>query len=72
MAVILLSTLLNAAYFVPVIYAAWFRPTDDDIHHAEAPLAIVIALMITAGLTLLLFLFPGMPLGLAQAIPGGD
>ncbi len=70
LAVITLSTLLNAAYFTPIIYAAWFKPAVDDSRHGEAPVAIVLALSLTALLTLLLFFLPDLPLALAQAIPG--
>jgi len=68
--VIILSTLLNTAYFVPIIYAAWFKQPVDDVQHGEAPVAIVLALSITATLTLLLFFLPDLPLALAKAIPG--
>lgn len=70
MLVIIISTLLNTAYFVPIIYAAWFKPPVDDAQHGEAPEAIVLALSITATLTLLLFFVPDIPLSLAEAIPG--
>lgn len=68
--VIILSTLLNAAYFMPIIYAAFFKaPAPGDEHeHGEAPLPIVIALSLTAAATLLLFLFPEVPFELAQSI----
>ncbi len=49
-------------------------PTSDhgDSHgHGEAPLPVVVALSATAGLTLLLFFFPGVPLALAHAFTGG-
>ncbi len=69
-AVIILSTLLNAAYFMPIIYAAFFKapaPGDQQVH-GEAPLPIVLALSVTAAATLILFLFPEVPFALAQAI----
>lgn len=63
--VIVLSTLLNAAYFLPIIHAAFFRKeatayTDEKVRpeHQEAPWPMVLALLSTASLTLLLFLFP--------------
>ncbi|MFM1891305.1 MAG: hypothetical protein RLZ44_382 [Pseudomonadota bacterium] len=67
--VIVVSTLLNAAYFMPIVYAAFFKEPEAETAHAphgEAPLPIVLALSATAALTLLLFLFPGVPLALAQ------
>lgn len=71
-AVIALSTLLNAAYFVPIVYAAFFRPEDRPPKrtHGEAPLPIVIALMLSAALTLLLFVFPDRGLDLARVLAG--
>ena len=66
--VVILSTLLNAAYFVPIIYAAWFRKPASTGTHGEAPLPIVLAVSMTALLTLLLFLYPDIPLQLARGL----
>ena len=71
LAVVLLSTLLNAAYFLPIVYRAFFRPLSDEAQHhphGEAPLPIVIALTFTAAGTLALFFFPDVPLALAQQL----
>lgn len=71
--VIIASTLLNAAYFIPIIYAAWFKQEQqgsDAPTHGEAPKPIVFALMTTASLTILLFIFPEVPLQLANALTG--
>lgn len=68
--VLTLSTLLNAAYFLPIVHAAFFRrlPAAPDGHgHGEAPALVVAPLVLTAGATLVLFLFPELPLGLARA-----
>jgi len=75
-AVILVSTLLNAAYFFPIVYAAFFRAAPDHSHeghqtHGEAPFPIVAGLTVSAGMTILLFLFPTVPLRLAQQLVGG-
>lgn len=71
-AVIIASTVLNAGYFLPIVYRAFFRPEDphyaEHHDHGEAPLPIVIAIVITASLTVLMFLFPGLPLGLSEAM----
>jgi multicomponent Na+:H+ antiporter subunit D len=74
-AVIFASTLLNAAYFVPIVYKAFFRGEDQPAHghhaeHGEAPLSIVIALTLTAGLTVALFLYPQPALELGHAMVG--
>ncbi|MHB8950892.1 MAG: proton-conducting transporter transmembrane domain-containing protein, partial [Rhodoferax sp.] len=67
--VILVSTLLNAGYFLPIVYRAFFVAPAADPHghpHGEAPLLMVIALTATAAGTVLLFFFPGVPLELAR------
>lgn len=77
-AVIVVSTLLNAAYFLPIVYSAFFR--DEDAHHdekhahandhGEAPFSIVIALCVTASMTIILFFLPDIPLELARQMMG--
>jgi len=68
-AVILLSTLLNAGYFIPVVYRAFFMTdASGQTEHGEAPLPMVCTLTLTALLTIGLFLFPGIPYELAQMI----
>ncbi len=71
--VIILSTLLNAAYFLPIVYAAFFKKEDHkpEHEHGEAPWPVVAALALTALGTVVLFFFPDVPLGLAWALVGG-
>jgi multicomponent Na+:H+ antiporter subunit D len=79
-AIIVASTLLNAGYFLPIVYSAFFKPAENsvgaqhapEIHekHGEAPLPIVLALAITATGTVLLFFFPGTLLELARQLIG--
>jgi multicomponent Na+:H+ antiporter subunit D len=59
LATIILSTALNAAYFLPIVYMAWFGKdaTPAGKEHGEAPFAVVLALAITAALTLALFIY---------------
>ena len=59
LATIIASTALNAAYFLPIVYAAWFRPdrTAPGQTHGEAPFAAVLALVVSAALTLAFFGF---------------
>ncbi|MEN8205297.1 MAG: monovalent cation/H+ antiporter subunit D family protein [Pseudomonadota bacterium] len=74
--VIITSTLLNAAYFMPVVYKAFFRaPANDpgskrNEAQGEAPLALVLAIVVTAAGTVALFFFPDLPLGLALQLAG--
>jgi multicomponent Na+:H+ antiporter subunit D len=74
-AVIVASTLLNAGYFLPIVYRAFFvappegGPAHDHPHdhpHGEAPLPMVLALCATAAATVLLFFLPDVPLALAR------
>ncbi len=68
--VFLVSTVLNGAYFFPIVYRAFFKPVPvgesvpDGIH--EAPLACVLPLAITAVGSVLLFFFPGILLQLTD------
>ncbi len=71
LAVVLLSTLLNAGYFLPILHRAFLRPLSAEAlahPHGEAPLPIVLALMLAAGANLALFFFPEVPLALARQL----
>ncbi|HEY7656135.1 MAG TPA: monovalent cation/H+ antiporter subunit D family protein [Burkholderiales bacterium] len=75
-AVFVASTLLNAAYFLPIVHAAFFRRGPEGPHaaHGEAPWPMVVALTITAGATLGLFFAADLPLALARqlvSVPAG-
>lgn len=66
-AVIVISTLLNAGYFLPIVYAAFFR-TGPDHTYSEAPANMVGPLFLTAIFCLLLFFLPDTLLQLTQLI----
>ncbi|HEX5802446.1 MAG TPA: proton-conducting transporter membrane subunit [Azospira sp.] len=75
LAVIAASTLLNAGYFLPIVWRAFFRPlsADAEAHpHGEAPLPAVIALTLTAAGTIALFFWPDVPLALARQMLGAS
>jgi multicomponent Na+:H+ antiporter subunit D len=69
---IITSTVLNAAYFLPIVFLAWFgrEAADNAPQHGEAPLPIVVALTMTAALTILFFLFNGPAIELEAQIFG--
>jgi multicomponent Na+:H+ antiporter subunit D len=68
-AVIVASTVLNAAYFLPIVFRAFFREAAPGHHKSgEAPWPIVVALTATAAGTVLLFVAPGLPHALAQSM----
>lgn len=57
------STILNASYFGPVVYRAFFKPAAPGVdlsQYKEAPLTMVIPLFITAIISVLLGLFPNI------------
>lgn len=66
LAVLVLSTLLNAAYLLPIVYAAFFRKPHTPLLHGEAPKAIVTAITITASGAILLFFCSGWLLRIAS------
>lgn len=69
--VFLVSTILNGAYFFPIVYRAFFKsPQEASPGLAEAPLACVIPLTLTALGSLLLFFFPGILFQLARLAAG--
>jgi len=56
--VIIISTILNAAYFLPICYAAFFKKADCiPENQEEAPKLMVFAIMICAVGTIALFFF---------------
>ncbi len=68
---LLLSTLLSIGYLMPILYRAFFlklSPEDQAHQYGEAPWTMVLALMLTASLTIVMFLWPSIPLQLAQAL----
>ena len=69
--ILLVSAILNAAYFAPVVYHAFFSPAPaGDAGHAwrEAPLAMLIPLCLTAVISVLLGIFPGVFMHFAAAV----
>ena len=72
--VIFISTMLNAAYFLPIIYRAFMyapdAPKNGGKPHGEAPFPIVLALTATAIGTLAMFFFPDVPFELAAKLAG--
>ena len=79
--VLVVSTILNAAYFLPIVYAAFFKEPSPEIPNPkpvvsevepsqirEAPFLMVASLTLTAIGTLLLFFAPSVFLELAKMI----
>jgi multicomponent Na+:H+ antiporter subunit D len=69
---IIASTVLNAAYFLPILYMVWFeREKEGGKEHGEAPFLAVLALCLTALLTLAFFLFNGPVIELESQVVQG-
>lgn len=69
--VLLVSTLLNAAYFAPVVYQGFFgKQSEADVRHnyCEAHPALVIPLSITAVISVLIGLYPGFFMRFVQRL----
>ncbi len=62
--VFMISSFLNACYFLPIIYIAYFgkiSPEDEkDSHIKEAPKMMLVPMCITATMVILIFFFPGI------------
>jgi len=70
-AVLALSSLLNAAYFLPIVYKAFFKPSPISGHRyemREAPVLMVGALMITSVAVLVLFFYPSIVFDLVKLV----
>jgi multicomponent Na+:H+ antiporter subunit D len=67
--VLIASTLLNTAYFAPVVYHAFFGKAPAGEHpHGEAPLAMLIPLCLTAVISVLVGIFPDFFMRFATAV----
>ena len=68
--VLVISTMLNAAYFLPILNAAYFKelPQGETPERREAPLPTVIALSVTAVGTTIIFFAPSVFLDLTTIV----
>jgi len=73
LAVLVVATALNAAYFLPIIFRAFFETENvpPQQEHGEAPWPMVAALTTTAALVLLFFVFNGPVVDLEYGILEG-
>ncbi len=70
-AVVLVSSLLNAAYFFPIVYRGFFAAAADGTGREtvrEAPLLCLVPLSVTALFCLALFVWPSLALELIQKV----
>jgi len=71
--VLLASTLLNVGYFAPITYNAFFgkRPAGETYEGIkEAPLAMVIPIMIAATISVIIGIYPDFMMQFVKAVTG--
>jgi len=69
--VLIVSTILNAAYFAPVVYHGFFgqpSPADAQHHYAEAHPAMVVPLSLTALISVVIGFYPDFFMSFAKAL----
>ncbi|MFM1942750.1 MAG: hypothetical protein RI897_1732 [Verrucomicrobiota bacterium] len=69
--VLISSTLLNAAYFAPVVYQGFFgkpHPADTKHQYREAPAAMVIPLTLTAVISVIIGIYPDFFMNFARQL----
>jgi multicomponent Na+:H+ antiporter subunit D len=69
--VLLISTLLNAAYFAPVVYQGFFgKASEADVKHkfTEAHPLLVVPLAITAAISVVIGLYPNFFMSFVHAV----
>jgi multicomponent Na+:H+ antiporter subunit D len=70
---LLVSTLLNAAYFVPITYRAFFgKPPADEPYTGikEAPLSMLIPILIACAFSIILGIYPNFMMHFVKAVTG--
>ncbi len=77
--ILILSGLLNAGYFFPIVHRAFFRKGTGLSEHGEASPLMVVPIVITALLSVLFGIFPNqffqffnLAVSIAQSIMGGS
>ncbi|MFH0784616.1 MAG: monovalent cation/H+ antiporter subunit D family protein [Pseudomonadota bacterium] len=71
--ILITSTLLNAAYFAPITYKAFFgkRPANEPFAGIkEAPLAMLIPILIACLISVIIGIFPGFMMHFVKVVTG--
>ena len=71
--VLIASTMLNAAYFAPITYKAFFgqRPAGEKFEGIkEAPLSMLIPILIACAVSVIIGIFPNFMLQFVKAVTG--
>ncbi|CAG36042.1 monovalent cation/H+ antiporter subunit D family protein [Desulfotalea psychrophila] len=70
MLVLITSTLLNAAYFAPITYRAFFGKRTVETGIKEAPLSMLIPILIACSVTIIIGIYPHFMLQFVKAVIG--
>ena len=67
------SSFLNACYFLPIIYLAYFKPLAEDLKPGfkEAPVMMLIPMLVTSFMVFVLFFFPQILTSFADIVADG-
>ena len=70
--ILIASTILNAGYFAPVVYKAFFgkRPESEETGVKEAPLSMVIPLCCACAISVYIGIQPDFFMDLVKAVIG--
>lgn len=71
--ILIASTMLNAAYFAPITYKAFFGKAPDDEPYTgikEAPLSMLIPILIACTISVIIGIFPNFMLQFVKAVTG--
>lgn len=71
--ILITSTMLNAAYFAPITYKAFFgtRPVNEPFNGIkEAPLAMLIPILIACLISVIIGIFPGFMMHFVKVVTG--
>ena len=71
--ILIASTMLNAAYFAPITYKAFFgkRPIDEPFTGIkEAPLAMLIPIVIACAISVIIGIFPNFMMHFVRVVTG--
>ncbi len=71
--VLIASTLLNAGYFLPVTYRAFFKAPPAGVVYdkiKEAPLSMLVPILIASTISILIGIFPNFMLQFVKAVTG--
>lgn len=68
--ILLTSSLMNAVYYMPIVIAAFFGESDEDVEIDEAPKSMLIPMVVMSFGVLIFGILPNLPLTLIKVAAG--